>query len=572
MPRPRQRDLAAVIKDLNSNNPEYKTVNLINIREDIQVEQIYDENGHSQGYNNVSRINNSHLEKLANALQSNTIVENICIAGGDSLRPKWTAKGASTFGKAIKDHPKLTSLAIQLPEGQATGFLYSLYGSAKITKLTINVDLETNPFFLNELASILQIKKDMEAIHIIVPYDSKKEIASISSSLKDLLASIRGQTSLRELYICNPNIVAPGEIVKTLSSLTRLESLTLTVEGNNNFSVAAILPALQNHKELRELNFSGNKLGENDVSALADLLPALGLRKLEIGSTQINKESLQLLLNTIIKHGLKILHLGLSKNNSIKNSIDSIIEFIGANKHLRNLDLDFCNLGDEELVKLAVILKDPTKCSLEHFSFAGDQRLESKTHAAIKEVLINNEITLILPKNNIYFLEDAISFHQQRAIELKKFANTAITLCQGFRAHLTPDSKTKAPFTRLPANMIKHILRFLVAENSPDKVVATIRCINLILFNFDRRRLLINSRQYHPKEVKKDQKYAGDKGIGKWWWKGIIVEIAKPDQPITKVTKEIFVHQQPITFSMFQNKDNVTNEAMKPPERQCVIQ
>jgi hypothetical protein len=55
----------------------------------------------------------------------------------------WTAEGARAFGEAIKDHPTLKTLVVNLKthldEEKIIGFLYGLTGSAEINSLHVDV-------------------------------------------------------------------------------------------------------------------------------------------------------------------------------------------------------------------------------------------------------------------------------------------------------------------------------------------------------------------------------------------------------------------------------------------------
>ncbi len=108
----------------------------------------------------VSHIHDDDLIKLSKAITNNNTLSHVVIDGTDSTRDlKWTNQGAQAIGEALKNHPNLQFLSINLAtfkikSDEIEGFLIALTGTASIRYFNLEVYC-SNDIFHQYLANCL---------------------------------------------------------------------------------------------------------------------------------------------------------------------------------------------------------------------------------------------------------------------------------------------------------------------------------------------------------------------------------------------------------------------------------
>ncbi|XP_039534599.1 NACHT, LRR and PYD domains-containing protein 3-like isoform X13 [Pimephales promelas] len=166
---------------------------------------------------------------------------------------------------------------------------------------------------------------------------------------------------LRELSLSGNKI---GESVNLLCDVLqnphcKLERLWLRDCGVTDEGFAALTSALRSNPEhLRELNLSGNKIGES-VNLLSDVLqnPHCKLKKLRLKDCGVTDEGFAALTSALISNPEHLRHLDLSENK-IGESVNLLCDVL-QNPHckLEKLWLSKCGITDEGCVALASALR-----------------------------------------------------------------------------------------------------------------------------------------------------------------------------------------------------------------------
>ncbi|XP_048051941.1 NACHT, LRR and PYD domains-containing protein 12-like isoform X4 [Megalobrama amblycephala] len=212
-----------------------------------------------------------------------------------------------------------------------------------------------------------------------------------------LASALRSNSHLRELNL-SLNKIGDGGLMLLSDELKdphcKLEKLTLrdcniTAEG-----CAALTSALRSNSHLRELDLSGNKIGDKGLTLLSDglkdpqcklekltlfecniidegvaaLTSALRsnshLRELVLTGNKIGDEGLMLLSDGLKDPHCKLEKLRLDNCNITAEGCAALTSALRSNSHLRELDLYENKIGDKGLKLLSDGLKDP-HCKLE---------------------------------------------------------------------------------------------------------------------------------------------------------------------------------------------------------------
>ncbi|KAK2886080.1 hypothetical protein Q8A67_016917 [Cirrhinus molitorella] len=213
-------------------------------------------------------------------------------------------------------------------------------------------------------------------------------------------ALISNPSHLRELSL---NSNKPGySTVKLLSDLLenpccKLEKLQLYDCSIREDGCAALALALiSNPSHLRELNLNNNEPGDSGVKLLSDLLkvPHCKLVKLQLDDCSIEEEGFAVLISSLMANPSHLRELNLSWNKPGNSGVkllsdllkdtncrvetlqleccsigekdcDALASALISNpSHLRELNLNYNELGDLGVKRLSILLKDP-QCKLE---------------------------------------------------------------------------------------------------------------------------------------------------------------------------------------------------------------
>ncbi|XP_051771372.1 NACHT, LRR and PYD domains-containing protein 12-like isoform X28 [Ctenopharyngodon idella] len=194
---------------------------------------------------------------------------------------------------------------------------------------------------VNQIAALLQDKHcRLNTLTLSYCSITEKQCVILTSALKS------NPSHLREMNLSGNNLGDSG--VKNLSDLLmnpqfKLEKLHLSSCYMTDEGCSALTSALKsNPSHLRELNLRENKLGDSGVKNLSDLLmnPQFKLEKLELSSSPM---LLNLYECSITEKQCVILTSALKSNPS----------------HLRELNLSWNNLGDSGVKNLSDLLMNP---------------------------------------------------------------------------------------------------------------------------------------------------------------------------------------------------------------------
>ena len=172
---------------------------------------------------------------------------------------------------------------------------------------------------------------------------------------------------LREIEIWgsqNPK-TAPGELVILLNNLhhlPRLSELDLHAVGMGNQECQLLATALKYVDKLRVLWLSGNSLGHG-ISELAKHLHSVPhLKRLNLEDTDMGEEEVTALAHSL-KNVTQLTLLVLSEN-PLGHGISELAKHLHSVPHLETLRLTDTDMGEEEVTTLALSLKNVTQLSV----------------------------------------------------------------------------------------------------------------------------------------------------------------------------------------------------------------
>ncbi|XDV53593.1 hypothetical protein PO909_022061 [Leuciscus waleckii] len=177
-----------------------------------------------------------------------------------------------------------------------------------------------------------------------------------------LSSALRSNLSLRELDLSGNYFGDSG--VKQLSALLKhtqckLEKLELRACWIRDGVCADLSSALRSNPSLRELDLSGNNIGDSGVDQLSALLadPQCKLEKLELRSCNISDGGCAV-LSSALRSNLSLRELDLSKNNFGNAGVKQLSTLL---KHtqckLEKLGLRSCNISDGGCADLSSALR-----------------------------------------------------------------------------------------------------------------------------------------------------------------------------------------------------------------------
>ena len=160
---------------------------------------------------------------------------------------------------------------------------------------------------------------------------------------------------VREINVCGPT----NKLVSLLNnrhlySVPHLQMLYLQDTQMGEEEVTALAHSLKNVTQLRVLDLSNNPLGHG-ISELAKHLHSVPhLKELHLNYTQMGEEEV-----TALAHSLKNLTqmsaLDLS-NNPLGQGISELAKHLHSVPHLKELHLNYTQMGEEEVTALALVL------------------------------------------------------------------------------------------------------------------------------------------------------------------------------------------------------------------------
>ena len=160
---------------------------------------------------------------------------------------------------------------------------------------------------------------------------------------------------VREINVCGPT----NKLVSLLNNLhihsvPHLQMLYLQDTQMGEEEVTALAHSLKNVTQLRVLDLSNNPLGQG-ISELAKHLHSVPhLKELHLNYTQMGEEEV-----TALAHSLKNLTqmsaLDLS-NNPLGQGISELAKHLHSVPHLKELHLNYTQMGEEEVTALALVL------------------------------------------------------------------------------------------------------------------------------------------------------------------------------------------------------------------------
>lgn len=523
--------LDTAIERLRSNDPKWDTLILRNVSFN-STHDIRDE------MRLISHITDNGLVELAEAIKQNITLTRVVIDGHNSRHSlEWTATGVKAMGRAMKNHPKLQSLSIQLftsiiPNNGVIGFFDALTGSAPLFSLSLTGDYFNSEFinsqFISELGNFLFQNVTLKAISI------KREngVPLAFDSLENFIAGLVFRKSIEQLHFWGLKLddVGIACLESHFSKTTTLISLTLRDVGLSATGMQNLVPLLIANRNLVKLDLQCNPLKEEGISQLALALPSLiFLKELDVSDTQLDDGAIDYLVKQWRELKLGISTLSLQSNrftehaNKITNkSLISIHKLIDGNVYLKNLRLAWSAISDYHIQVLAPLLIDRQRCHLENFSFSGllgeREELSKKSYSKIVDILKRNAFITIDPPSSLYYSMARIQGNRKNAdyITMKHQQSALNQLIEIGNIYTAPSKSQTRHFSMLPLDAVLIIAAMLNGTHIGNMNV--VRCSQLILYNFALRRALMNEDKYTPPMK---QSAAAKKEIAKWWRRSI---------------------------------------------------
>jgi Ran GTPase-activating protein (RanGAP) involved in mRNA processing and transport len=450
------------------------------------------------------------LMQIAEAIKVNTTLTTIRILGKNNFHIplKCTAAGAGAIGCALKDHPQLKKIVLNvIGSDRIIGFLSALTGTAPITDLTINA-CYANDAFVSDLAKKLRQQHKLKKITI--ESISNTENLLDLKTIKELSAGlISGSLETLELIDLNLGNNGVAYLAKYLAKSTTLTQLTLKGISLSAAGVRRLSPALIANRYLTELYLENNPLELEGIQELMKVLPSLNsLQHLSLLNTQLDDHTIAYLADQWRILKLPVPSLSIASNEFTDAATKDIYKLIDGNLYLKILSVNKCNISDDQLSALAPLLSNSDRCHIERFSFKGNQ-LSNNSHKILSTILKNNKfiqfdwlprVFLIHEQNKKNLKYITMRFEQEcldQAIEIANY-------------HTSPSASAEQnKFLMLPTVVIQMIMSMLYASNITNSVL----CSQLIYNNFSVRRALIIDGQYTPETKNPD--------ITPWWNKSI---------------------------------------------------
>jgi hypothetical protein len=393
----------------------------------------------------VSCYRNEDLIQLANAVQANTSLEKFTIRGLDSsCITSWTEIGARALGNALKDHPNLNHIYIDLStfvleDKDIIDFILSVTGSAPLKTLYFMFYCDSEAF-INQLGALLEQNTSLE--HITIQGRVKND--SIYSE-QTLMAFARGfsnktMSSLKINYLSLGN-KGINYLIEQLT-LTELKHLTFR-DCRFTSDAFPLWNELFAENKLLSLDLSGNSLFTAEAQQPMAFLHCFpSLQNLSLRGTGIEANTLRQLV-MLLTMNRSITALDISESKLDLTCMYYLKELIEAKTSLKGLSMDFCNINDEQVATLYPTLNNPQLCHLQQISFSGNQKLSATTYNSLLSILKNNfYLGEISPPRHYPQLKVATKLHKIR--KQSQFINEAMELANGFYAATPAESNSQS--------------------------------------------------------------------------------------------------------------------------------
>lgn len=464
------------------------------------------------------RITDNLLSQLAEALQINTTLEFFCIRANGLSDPSsffQLSEGVKAIGNAIKNHASLKKLVVGMSssrryEKETLEFMEALTGTANITELTIDIDCNDG-LSLRELGNKLNQNSSLKSVTIFNFCDDGM-VGYENAMLTTFIQGITQNKQLEVLSIDNLNIGCEGVrlLNEFLSKEYSLKYLRLERCGISGDAADALQDILTKNPELQNIELSHNPLGEQGIQKISDALPTLTkLVHLTLADTNLTSGSFVYLVNIWRIHQLKISALDVNYSSIDDQFIQAVIKLIDKNSFLDFLSLLFCGINDSHMASLSPLLLDKQRCQLSSIIFGENHESFSlKTFQTLLNILVENEnicqlyMQSPLPDSKIIhaveMLQTQENINQKKRIKKiresqRLFVTTASILCQSYYTSYAPNSNNHNLLSILPPDVIMMIMLELGKGTLGMNAENIYLCSKLILYNFSKRRQLMNS-------------------------------------------------------------------------------
>ena len=258
-------------------------------------------------------------------------------------------QGISELAKHLHNVPHLKQLHLdytEISEEEVTALAHSLKNVTQLSELV----LSSNPVGhgISELAKHLHFVPHLKELYLDDTQMGKEELTALAHSLKHVT-----QLSLLRL---NKNPLCDGisELAKHLHNVPHLKELHLDDTQIGEEEVTALAHSLQHVTQLSILTLSNNPLGHG-ISELAKHLHNVPhLKWLHLNDTQMGEEEVTDLAHSL-KHVTQLSELDLS-NNPLGHGISELAKHLHNVPHLKWLDLNATQIGEEEVTAVGQVL------------------------------------------------------------------------------------------------------------------------------------------------------------------------------------------------------------------------
>jgi Ran GTPase-activating protein (RanGAP) involved in mRNA processing and transport len=197
------------------------------------------------------------------------------------------------------------------------------------------------------------------------------------------------------------HIETPGEMEAFLWSIENNDLKALTLSRKTN--MVSIIDAIRRSGSLQSLTISENNLNHNHIIALSDALrendtiQSLTLNKNGMTENDIIEFSKMIGKNTSLRE------LTISENY-FENGMNALSRSLGVNTSLRKIAIIDCDIIDEDLVELSLLLHENTNTTLQEINLSKNRISDEGVSNLASSLEKNTTITsLDLSDNNITY-------------------------------------------------------------------------------------------------------------------------------------------------------------------------
>ena len=225
----------------------------------------------------------------------------------------------------------------------------------------------------HSLSYLREISIDCTKIELVILLNSLHHVPRLSElnlhyvcmenqECQLLATALKYVDKLRSLNLSNsPLGHGISELAEHLHDVPHLVILCLYDTWMGEEEVTALAHSLQNVTQLSELDLSSNPLGRG-ISELAKHLHSVPhLEKLHLKDTKMGEEEVTALAHSL-KNVTKLSELSLS-SNPLGHGISELVKHLHSVPHLKELNLNDTQMGEEEFTALALSLKNVTQLS-----------------------------------------------------------------------------------------------------------------------------------------------------------------------------------------------------------------